>query len=119
MFKLNLEGFPITKRSFQQPACKPRKICTYRLCCRPRSPAALRPVQPGAAASAHRRVQIESAIPNRAVRASGTWRQRRRFVDSYNEGRSMNAATRDKMIGGVALFATFAFFSTIIAGFFN
>jgi hypothetical protein len=41
------------------------------------------------------------------------------YLDSYNEGRSMNAATRDKIIGGVVWFATFAFFSTIIAGFFN
>jgi hypothetical protein len=40
----------------------------------------------------------------------------RALLGSYNDGHSMNAATRDKMIGGVVLFATFAFFSTIIAG---
>jgi len=36
---------------------------------------------------------------------------------SHNNGRSMNPATRDKMIGAAALFAAFAYFSAIIGGF--
>ena len=35
----------------------------------------------------------------------------------HNDGRSMSPATRDKMIGGAALFAAFAYFGAIIGGF--
>src|SRR5689334_17018299 len=68
---------------------------------------------PRSAPSLFRRVRVAPAIPNRVPRASGTSRQQSEFLRlvSHNDGRSMNPATRDKMIGAAALFAAFAYFS--------